>query len=185
MKIEKTILDGVLIIEPDVFADERGYFLESFRRERYREYGIPVDDFVQENISSSKKGVLRGLHFQREPFAQGKFVQVLRGRVLDVAVDIREGSPTYGKHVMVELSEENHRQFFIPAGFAHGFVTLEDDTIFTYKVTNVYSPEHDGGILWNDPALGIDWPVEHPIVSEKDAKHPLLKESNHGFMFKI
>lgn len=183
MKVEKTILDGVLIIEPDVYADDRGYFFESFSREKYREAGIPADRFVQDNASNSKKGVVRGLHYQAPPFAQGKLVQVLRGRVLDVALDIRTGSPTYGQHVMVELSEENHRQFWIPAGFAHAFMALEDDTIFTYKVTNPYNKESDRGVLWNDPALGIAWPEMGAIVSSKDAALPLLAESPQEFVF--
>ncbi len=178
MKIEKTILEGVLIIEPDVFPDARGFFMETFEEKRYVEaLGLSVEErFVQDNLNVSKKGVLRGLHYQAPPFAQGKLVSVLRGRVLDVAVDIRSGSPTFGKHVMVELSAENHRQFFIPRGFAHGFLVLEDETIFTYKCTNVYSKEHDRGVLWNDPALGIAWGTENPIVSEKDQKHPLLQD---------
>lgn len=181
MNVEKTAIEGLIIIEPKIFSDYRGYFFESFQEEKYREFGIPVDEFVQENISKSSKNVLRGLHFQRNPFAQGKFVQVLRGRVLDVAVDIRKSSPTFGKFVMVELSEENHKQLWIPAGFAHGFLSLEDDTIFTYKVTNVYSPEHDGGVRFDDPDIGIAWPVENPIVSEKDGKLPLLKELGAEF----
>lgn len=184
MKIEKTALEGVMIIEPDVFTDERGYFFESFQEKRYQEALGITDRFVQDNVSLSQKGVLRGLHYQAPPFAQGKLVQVLKGRVLDVAVDIRSGSPTYGKHVMVELSSDNHKQFFIPAGFAHGFLTLEDDTIFTYKCTNVYSREHDRGILWNDPSLGIDWGNDAPMVSEKDQKHPLFGDIEQEFFLK-
>lgn len=184
MKTEKTILDGVLIIEPDAFADERGFFMETFQEKRYQEFLGADVRFVQDNFSSSKKGVLRGLHYQAPPFGQGKLVQVLRGRVLDVTVDIRAGSPTYGKHVIVELSAENHRQLWIPAGFAHGFLTLEDDTFFTYKCTNVYSKEHERGIVWNDPALGIDWGDVTPIVSEKDQKHPLLQDIPQEFVFK-
>ncbi|MFA9262856.1 MAG: dTDP-4-dehydrorhamnose 3,5-epimerase [Undibacterium sp.] len=183
MNITKTDIDGLLVIEPDVYRDERGHFLESYNDGRYREAGIP-GLFVQDNVSVSKKGVIRGLHYQAPPFAQGKLVSVLRGRVRDVAVDIRIGSPTYGKHVVVELSADNHKQFWIPAGFAHGFVALEDDTVFSYKCTNVYSKEHDRGIRYNDPAIGIDWGVTEPIVSEKDKQHPPLSEISSEFVFK-
>lgn len=185
MDITTTTIPGLIVITPDVFADERGFFFESFQEERYRAtLGLKSDEhFIQDNLSSSKRGVLRGLHYQAPPMAQGKLVSVLSGRVLDVAVDIRFGSPTYGQHVMVELSGENHRQFWIPAGFAHGFVALEDDTLFAYKCTNVYSKEHDRGVLWNDPALGIEWDVESPIVSEKDQKHPLLKDIAQEFVY--
>ncbi len=178
MKIEKTILDGVLIVEPDVYADERGYFFESFSQEKYQAAGIPVEQFVQDNVSKSKKGVLRGLHFQNEPMVQGKLVQVLRGKVLDVAVDIRKESPTYGKYVAVELSEKNHHQLWVPEGFAHGFLTLEDDTIFSYKVTAPYSKEHESGIRYDDPEIGIEWTMETTtlIVSEKDRILPFLSE---------
>lgn len=161
-------IPGLVLMTPEVFVDERGYFFESFQKERYRETGVPVEAFVQENISKSKKGVLRGLHFQREPFAQGKLVQVLSGRVLDVVVDLRFGSPTYGQHVAVELSEENHEQLWVPAGFAHGFLALEDETIFAYKVTAPYSKISEGGIRFDDPDLGIVWPFKYPIVLEKD-----------------
>src|SRR5690606_21623011 len=137
--------------------------------------GIP-DEFVQDNLSLSQKGVLRGLHYQAPPFGQGKLVSVLRGRVLDVAVDIRFGSPTFGKHVAVELSADNKRQLWIPEGFAHGFLSLENDTLFSYKCTNVYSKEHDRGVRWNDPALGIAWGIEEPLLSEKDTAQPLLSE---------
>lgn len=186
MNVEKTDLDGVLIITPDVFADERGSFMELFQEKRYQEVlGLPGDEhFVQDNFSISKKGTLRGLHYQAPPMAQGKLVSVLKGRVLDVAVDIREGSPTYGKHVMAELSGENHKQLWIPRGFAHGFVVLEDDTFFTYKCTNFYSKEHDRGVLWNDPALGIDWGEVVPIISEKDQKHPVLADIQKEFFLK-
>lgn len=175
MKIERLDIEGLLLITPDVFADERGYFLEMFNEARYAEFGI-TEHFTQDNLSFSKKGVLRGLHFQAPPFGQGKLVSVLSGKVLDVAVDIRAKSPTFGKHIAVELSEENHQQFFVPAGFAHGFVVLSDFALFAYKCTNAYSKEYDRGILWNDPALGIDWQIENPIVSEKDQKHPLLAD---------
>ncbi|MFZ1627043.1 MAG: dTDP-4-dehydrorhamnose 3,5-epimerase [Candidatus Moraniibacteriota bacterium] len=183
MNIEKTNIEGLLIIEPDVYRDERGCFLESYNRERYCEAGVS-ELFVQDNVSVSKKGVIRGLHYQAPPFALGKLVSVLQGRVMDVAVDIRTGSPTYGQHVMVELSADNHKQFWIPAGFAHGFVALEDDTVFTYKCTNVYSKEHDRGIHFDDPALGIDWGVADPVVSEKDRQHPLLADIQGEFIFK-
>jgi dTDP-4-dehydrorhamnose 3,5-epimerase len=176
MEVQTFAIEGLKLFIPRVFSDARGYFFESFQRERYREHGVPVDDLLQENVSRSSRNVLRGLHFQRPPMAQGKFVQVLYGRVIDVAVDLRPDSQTYGKHVMVELSEENHAQFWVPAGFAHGFLALEDETVFTYKVTALYSPEHDGGVLWNDPDLGIQWPVKNPVVSEKDARLPLFKD---------
>lgn len=184
MQVEKTTLEGVLIITPDVFADERGFFMETFQEERYQETLGITDHFVQDNLNFSKKGVLRGLHYQAPPMAQGKLVSVLRGRVLDVAVDIRVGSPTYGQHVTVELSGDNHRQLWISRGFAHGFVVLEDDTYFTYKCTNLYSKEHDRGVLWSDPALGIEWGNVMPIVSEKDQKHPLLADIPKEFVFK-
>lgn len=160
--------------------------MEMFQEARYREaLKLSADEhFVQDNFSVSKKGTLRGLHYQAPPMAQGKLVSVLKGRVLDVAVDIRVGSPTYGQHVVVELSGDNHRQLWIPQGFAHGFLVLEDDTYFTYKCTNVYSKEHDRGVLWNDPALGIDWQIENPIVSEKDQKHPLFADISKEFEFK-
>ncbi len=186
MNIEKTTLEGVLIITPDVYTDERGFFMETFQETRYTlTLNLPPEEhFVQDNFSVSKKGVLRGLHYQAPPFGQGKLVSVLRGRVLDVAVDIRFGSPTFGQHVSVELSGDNHRQLWIPQGFAHGFVTLEDDTFFTYKCTGAYSREHDRGVIWNDPALGIPWGVETPIVSEKDQQHPLLQDIEKEFDYK-
>lgn len=174
MNVIETDIPGVLIIEPDVFADERGYFKETYSRNRYAELGIP--DFVQDNLSFSKPvGTLRGLHYQAVPFAQGKLVSVIAGEVFDVAVDIRRDSPTFGQHVSVVLSAENHRQFYVPDGFAHGFQTTRPDTVFAYKCTNVYSKEHDRGILWNDPNLGIDWPIaEGAVLSGKDATHPTL-----------
>jgi dTDP-4-dehydrorhamnose 3,5-epimerase len=181
MEIRKTALAGLLIVQPKVFSDERGFFVETYNYKRYVEEGI-AESFVQDNLSCSKKGVLRGLHYQLPPFAQGKLVSVVRGKVVDVAVDIRLQSPTFGKYVMVELSAENKRQFWIPAGFAHGFIALEDDTLFSYKCTNVYSPEHDRGIRWNDPDLAIEWPVEHPIVSPKDQEQPLLADSTKEFI---
>lgn len=175
MRREKTALEGVVVIEPDVFTDERGFFMESYNAARYQEIGIH-EVFAQDNMSLSKKGVLRGLHYQAPPMGQAKLVQVTRGKVLDVVVDIRSGSKTFGQHVMVELSGENHRQLYIPEGFAHGFVALEDDTLFQYKCTNVYSKEHERGILWNDPSLGIAWGIENPIVAEKDKNFPLFKD---------
>ncbi len=182
MQVETPNLSGLLILIPDVFADERGFFLETYNRDRYFEAGIR-EEFVQDNLSRSKKGVVRGLHYQAPPFAQGKLVTVLHGRVRDVAVDIRFGSPTFGQYVAVELSAENHRQFWIPAGFAHGFVALEDNTLFAYKCTNGYSKAHDRGVRWNDPALGIDWGVADPIVSEKDGKQPVLADIPKEFVF--
>lgn len=178
METETFFIEGLILVKPHVLVDNRGYFLESFNAERYRSLGIPVNDFMQDNISSSKRGVLRGLHFQSAPFAQGKLVQVLSGKVLDVAVDIRKGSPTFGKYVAVELSEENHHQLWIPAGFAHGFLSLDDNTIFSYKVTASYSKEHEGGIRYDDPDIGIEWPqvAEGIMVSEKDNTLPFLKE---------
>ncbi|HWQ60156.1 MAG TPA: dTDP-4-dehydrorhamnose 3,5-epimerase [Candidatus Fimivivens sp.] len=174
MNVIETDIPGVLIIEPDVFSDERGYFKETYSAERYKALGWP--DFVQDNISLSKEvGTLRGLHYQIAPFSQGKLVQAIKGEVFDVAVDIRRGSPTFGKHVAVTLSEENHRQFYIPEGFAHAMLTTRPDTIFSYKCTNVYSKENERGILWSDPALGIDWPIREGLaVSDKDKIHPLL-----------
>lgn len=183
MHTDTTIIPGLLIITPEVFEDDRGYFFESFHEKRYQGLlGVDIH-FVQDNASVSRKGVLRGLHYQAPPFAQGKLVSVLRGHVMDVAVDIRTGSPTYGKYVMVELSADNHCQFWIPAGFAHGFVALEDDTIFAYKCTNVYSKEYERGIRYNDPAIGIDWGMTDPIVSDKDKLHPLLSAISSEFVF--
>lgn len=178
MSIIQTNIEGVFIVEPQVFGDERGYFFESFNEERFRtETGLNVR-FVQDNESKSKRGVLRGLHFQKEPYAQAKLVRVVQGRVLDVAVDIRPESPTFGRYVMTELSGENHRQMYIPKGFAHGYVVLEDNTIFQYKCDEYYHPEAEGGIAWNDPQIGIDWrlPESEIILSEKDKHRPTLNE---------
>lgn len=178
MAVIKTAIEGVYIIEPTVFGDERGYFFESYNEERFRsETGIDVH-FVQDNESRSKRGVLRGLHFQKKPYAQAKLVRVVRGKVLDVVVDIRKESPTFDKHMAVELSGDNHRQLFIPKGFAHGYVVMEDDTVFQYKCDEFYHPEAEGGIAWNDPDIGIDWGVAESDItlSEKDKRHPLLKE---------
>ncbi len=176
MEVIKTNIDGVFIIEPRVFSDARGYFFESFSQREF-DQKVRKINFVQDNESKSSYGVMRGLHFQAPPFSQSKLVRCVRGRVLDVAVDIRRGSPTYGQHVAVELSEDNHRQFFIPRGFAHGFAVLSETAVFQYKCDNFYHPEADGGISILDSSLGIDWrtPTEHAILSDKDTKHPLLK----------
>ena len=178
MKIIETEIQGLFIIEPDVYGDSRGYFFESFNKKRFEEQtGISVD-FVQDNESRSTYGVVRGLHFQRPPHAQAKLVRVVSGRVLDVAVDLREGSPTYGKHVAVELSGENHRQVFIPKGFAHGFSVLSEEAVFQYKCDDYYAPETEGAVAWDDPDIAIDWriPADDMILSEKDKKHPRLSE---------
>ncbi|MEC7752925.1 MAG: dTDP-4-dehydrorhamnose 3,5-epimerase [Bacteroidota bacterium] len=170
MKIIETGFDGLYELEPNVFGDKRGYFFESYRRELYQELGIRKD-FVQDNESFSVKGTLRGLHFQKPPHAQAKLVRVIHGKVLDIALDIRKDSPTYGKHHTVLLEAERHNMFLIPAGFAHGFVALED-SVFFYKCSNYYHKESEGGILWNDTSLGIDWGISNPIVSEKDQVLP-------------
>lgn len=175
---KKTEIDGVYIIEPRVFDDARGYFFEAWKKEEFNAHVGNVD-FIQDNESKSSFGVLRGLHYQKGDFSQAKLVRVIKGKVLDVAVDIRKSSPTFGKHVMVELSEENKRQFFIPRGFAHGFLVLSDEAIFIYKVDNVYAPQAEAGIRWNDPALAIEWPIDYEkvLTSEKDLKQPLLKDA--------
>jgi dTDP-4-dehydrorhamnose 3,5-epimerase len=182
MNIIQTELEGVIIIEPRIFNDERGYFFESFSQKEFEEK-VSKTIFVQDNESKSKYGVLRGLHYQKAPHAQAKLVRVIKGRVLDVAVDIRKGSPTFGKHAIVELSEENKRQMFIPQGFAHGYAVLSEEVIFQYKCDNYYAPASEGGILWNDPALAIDWqlPESDIILSEKDKKHPTLANSPYLF----
>lgn len=167
MQVEKTNLEGLLVISPQSFEDERGFFMESYNEDKYKTFGI-TEKFVQDNISLSHKGVIRGLHFQKEPYSQGKLVSVLRGKVLDVAVDIRPHSPTFGKYVAVELSFENKKQFFIPSGFAHGFVALEEDTLLLYKCTNLYNKDSESGILWSDEELAINWGKGEKIVSEKD-----------------
>jgi dTDP-4-dehydrorhamnose 3,5-epimerase len=174
MNIIQTDIEGVLIFEPKAFGDPRGFFMETWSRDRYRDAGLAVD-FVQDNVSSSTKGVLRGLHYQY-PQPQGKLVQVLRGEVLDVAVDIRVGSPTFGRAVTCVLSEENHKQFFVPEGFAHGFCVLSDLALFSYKCTDYYNPKTEGGVLWNDPDLAVDWPIDEPALSEKDRVCPRLKD---------
>ena len=170
MNIIKTSIEGIVIIEPRLFKDERGYFFESFNQREFEEK-ICKTTFVQDNESKSGYGVIRGLHYQKPPFAQSKLVRVIKGAVLDVAVDIRKGSPTFGQHVAVELTEENHRQFFIPRGFAHGFSVLSEEVIFQYKCDNFYSPQSEGALAWNDTELGIDWkiPRDKVILSEKDS----------------
>ncbi|MDE6805607.1 MAG: dTDP-4-dehydrorhamnose 3,5-epimerase [Muribaculaceae bacterium] len=185
MQVIKTALEGVLIIEPRMFKDARGYFFESYNKKAFDEAIGRKVDFVQDNESMSSRGVMRGLHFQRPPHAQAKLVRCVRGRVLDVAVDIRKGSPTYGRHVAVELSEENHRQFFIPRGFAHGFAVLSDVAVFQYKCDNYYAPEADGGISIADESLGIDWQLDpsEALLSDKDMKHPLLKDFDSPFEY--
>ena len=177
MNILKTSIPEVLIFEPKVFGDARGYFFESFRQDIISEH-IGDVQFIQDNESFSQKGVLRGLHFQRPPFTQAKLVRVIQGEVLDVAVDLRIGSPTYGKYESVILSADNKRQFFVPKGFAHGFVVLSDTALFSYKCDNYYAPAYDGGILWNDPQIGIDWilPENELLLSEKDKKQPGMQE---------
>ena len=185
MNVIKTYIEGVVIIEPRIFKDARGYFFESYNKQEFDEKVAKVD-FVQDNESCSTYGVMRGLHFQRPPFAQAKLVRCVKGAVLDVAVDIRKGSPTYGQHVAVELTEDNHRQFFIPRGFTHGFAVLSDIAVFQYKCDNYYHPEADGGISIVDPSLGIDWGIalEEAVLSEKDRRHPLLKDFLSPFVFK-
>lgn len=184
MRVIETAIEGAIIIEPKVFSDDRGYFFESFSQKEFEEK-VCNTVFVQDNESKSTYGVLRGLHFQKMPYAQSKLVRVVKGKVLDVAVDIRKGSPTFGKHVAVELSEENKLQFFVPRGFAHGFVVLSEEAIFQYKCDNYYVPQSEGGIMWNAPALNIDWqiPLEDVILSGKDKINPLLSESDYLFDF--
>ena len=187
MRVYKAEIPDVLIIEPDVYGDDRGYFYETFNRSRFAEQsGIEID-FVQDNESKSRYGVVRGLHFQRDEFAQTKLVHVAKGKILDVAVDIRKNSPTYGKYVATELSDVNHRQLYIPRGFAHGFSVLSEEAVFQYKCDNYYAPHAEGGILWNDPAIGIDWglPAEDVLLSAKDAAHPLLKDAEYLFDYNV
>lgn len=183
MKFIKTDIPDVIIIEPIIFSDSRGYFSETYRKDKLEE-GIGYNiNFVQDNESKSSYGVLRGLHFQLPPFAQSKLVRVIKGKILDVAVDIRKGSPTFGKYVSVELSEENKRMVFIPRGFAHGFIVLSEEAVFSYKVDNYYSKEHDSGVAYNDPALGIDWQINKEALklSEKDQMQQLLSEADRLF----
>ena len=184
MEVIKTAIEGVYIIEPKVFGDARGYFFESFSEREFKEKVGDIH-FVQDNESMSKYGVMRGLHFQRPPYAQSKLVRCVKGKVIDVAVDIRKGSPTYGQHVATLLTEENHRQFFIPQGFAHGFAVLSESAVFQYKCDNFYHPEADGGISILDESLGIDWglAMEEALLSEKDTKHPKLAEFDSPFVW--
>ena len=178
MEYIKTEIEGVCIIEPKVFKDARGYFMEAWKQAEFDEH-VGKTTFIQDNESKSSFGVLRGLHYQKGDLSQAKLVRVIKGRVLDVAIDIRKSSPTFGKHVMVELSEDNKRQLFIPRGFAHGFLVLSDEAIFIYKVDNPYAPQAEAGIRWDDPELGIAWPIDRALVvtSEKDLKQPLLKDA--------
>jgi dTDP-4-dehydrorhamnose 3,5-epimerase len=174
VNIKETRLPGVLILEPDVFSDERGFFLETWNRTRYESFGVQ-GPFVQDNISFSKKGVVRGLHFQH-PHSQGKLIQVLSGEVVDVAVDVRVDSPTFGRWVSEVLSGENHRQMYVPPGFAHGYCVTSETAHFSYKCTDFYNPATESGIIWNDPDLNIDWPVKEPVLSPKDADYPRLRD---------
>jgi dTDP-4-dehydrorhamnose 3,5-epimerase len=169
-KVQTTAIEGLLILEPAVFGDERGYFMESYSEPAFAELGLHMH-FVQDNLSFSRKGILRGLHFQAPPYDQGKLVSVVQGHVLDVAVDIRKNSPTYGQHVMVHLSDENHRLFYVPPGFAHGFLVISEECYFSYKCTNNYNRASEGGLMWNDPSLNIDWQATAPQVSEKDTQY--------------
>lgn len=182
MEVIKTDIDGVVIIEPRIFRDDRGYFFESFSQRDFQEK-VCNTVFVQDNESKSSYGVLRGLHFQKTPYAQSKLVRVIKGAVLDVAVDIRKGSPTFGQHVAVELTEDNHRQFFISRGFAHGFSVLTDEVIFQYKCDNFYAPQSEGALAWDDPDLGIDWriPTDKVLLSEKDCHHSRLRDAEWLF----
>jgi dTDP-4-dehydrorhamnose 3,5-epimerase len=173
MKLKETGISDLYLVETNVFPDARGYFYEAFNKSKVNAFGLDID-IVQTNISKSQKDVVRGLHFQNPPHAQGKLIRVLTGAVLDVAVDIRKDSPTYGKHFSIELNDRNKLALWIPVGFAHGFKTLEDDTIFYYNCSAPYNKESEGSILWNDPEIGIDWNIENPIISEKDAKAPLF-----------
>lgn len=180
MKITKTNIDGLIIVEPEIFMDDRGYFFESWNVKKFQEVGIK-DHFVQDNQSSSSKGVLRGLHFQNPPYAQAKLVRVIRGAVLDVAVDLRINSPTYGKHSSIILSDKNFKSFYIPKGFAHGFVALEDNTVFSYKCSEMYKKESEGCLIWNDKDLGIDWNVINPIISTQDTQGLYFKDFKSKF----
>ena len=178
MEYIRTAIEGVFIIEPRVFNDARGYFFEAWKQEEFNEHVGEVN-FIQDNESKSSFGVLRGLHYQKGELSQAKLVRVIKGKVLDVAVDIRKSSPTFGQHVMVELSEENKRQFFIPRGFAHGFLVLSDEAVFTYKVDNPYAPQAEAGIRWNDPQIAIEWPIDPSkvLTSEKDLNQPFLNDA--------
>ena len=180
MNVLTTNIDGLLVIKPTIYGDERGYFFESYREDFMNSHGIK-SNFVQDNQSLSSKGILRGFHFQREPYSQGKLVRVIKGSVLDVAVDIRHKSPTYGHHFSIELNEENKTMFYIPSGFAHGFLTLEDNTVFAYKCTNYYNKESEGSILWNSKSLNINWGIDNPILSAKDQIAPDFEDFRSPF----
>ena len=180
MNITKTDIQGLIIIEPQIFKDSRGAFFESWNAKKFKQLGIS-EDFVQDNQSVSSKGVLRGLHFQNPPYAQAKLVRVIEGSVLDVAVDLRKNSPTYGKHVSVILSGQNNKSFFIPKGFAHGFLSLEDNTVFNYKCSDYYNKESEGSLLWNDEDLKIDWQIDNPLISEKDLQADFFKNFKTKF----
>ncbi len=182
MKVSKTNIEGLLLIEPDLFSDGRGYFFESYNKEKYAEIGLDIN-FVQDNFSQSKKGTVRGLHYQVGDKAQGKLCQLISGKILDVAVDIRFGSPTFGKHYAHMLNTEKKMQIWIPSGLAHGFSVLSDEAIFSYKCTNYYSKDHERSILYNDPDLNIDWQVENPVVSEKDLKAKKFNEIDKDFIY--
>ena len=186
MEVFKTAIEGLVIIEPKVFTDSRGYFFESFSQREFEEKVRKIN-FVQDNESMSTYGVMRGLHFQRPPYTQSKLIICIKGKILDVAVDIRKGSPTYGQHVTVELSQQNHRQFFVPRGFAHGFAVLSEEAVVQYKCDNFYAPEADSGISIKDESLGIDWqiPTENAILSEKDIKHVCLKDFDSPFDYNV
>ena len=186
MEIIKTSIEGLLIIKPDVFKDDRGYFFETYNKERFAKAGLTMD-FVQDNESKSAKGVLRGLHFQKPPYCQSKLVRCIKGAVLDVAVDIRKGSPTFGKYVAVELTEENHRQFFVPRGFAHGFAVLSGEAVFQYKCDNFYNKESEGSVAWNDETLAIDWKIEKEniLLSEKDKNSKSLADADFLFDYNV
>lgn len=185
MNVIRTDIEGLAVIEPRIFNDSRGYFFESFSERDFCEQVAQVK-FVQDNESKSSYGVIRGLHFQKPPYAQAKLVRVVKGKVLDVAVDLRAGSPTYGKHFSVELSDENHRQFFIPRGFAHGFSVLSDEVVFQYKCDNYYAPQSEGSVIWNDPDLAIDWgvPRDKAVLSEKDSGNPRLRDLEKIFEYR-
>ena len=186
MEVVSTAISDVKIVYPDIHRDGRGYFAETYSEERYRDAGIDAH-FVQDNESKSRYGVLRGLHYQKGRYSQSKLVRVVKGRVLDVAVDIRRGSPTFGRYVAVELTEDNHYQLFVPRGFAHGFSVLSEEVIFQYKCDNLYAPESEGAIAWNDPDIGIDWqlPAEDLLLSAKDSAHPMLKDATDLFDYNV
>lgn len=182
-EFEKLEIPDVVLVKPKVFGDDRGFFMETFKQSDFERHGITLD-FVQDNHSKSNKGVVRGLHYQLNPKAQGKLVRVSRGKLVDVVVDIRKGSPYYGQWVSAELSEKNKHMLWVPHGFAHGVCILEDDTHLLYKATGEYSPEHDRGILWNDSEIGVNWPIDKPLLSEKDRAQPLLHDADNNFVYK-